>query len=58
LKFRIVYTYRAIKDIEKLDPATRHRIEKALLRFEEDPLVHAEKLIDSRLGTYRFRLGS
>jgi len=58
LKFRLVYTHRAIKDIEKLDPATRHRIDKALLRFAEDPLVHAEKLIDPRLGTYRFRVGA
>jgi mRNA interferase RelE/StbE len=28
------------------------------LRFEEDPLIHAEKLIDSRFGTYRFRVGA
>ena len=58
MKFRVVYTHRAIKDIEKLDPATRHRIDKAMLRYEEDPLAHAEKLIDPRLGTYRFRIGS
>ena len=58
MKFRVVYTHRAIKDIEKLDPATRHRIDKAMLRYEEDPLAHAEKLTDPRLGTYRFRIGS
>lgn len=58
MKFRLVYTHRAIKDIEKLDSATRHRIYKAMLRYEEDPLAHAEKLIDPRLGTFRFRIGS
>ena len=58
MKFRVVYTHRAIKDIEKLDPATRHRIDKAMMRYEEDPFAHAEKLIDARLGTYRFRIGS
>ena len=58
MKFRLVYTQRAIKDIEKLDLATRKRIDKALMRYEEDPLAHAEKLTDPRLGTYRFRIGS
>jgi mRNA interferase RelE/StbE len=51
LKFRVVYTRRAIKDIEKLDAATRHLLDKAMLKYEEDPLAHGEKLIDPRLGT-------
>ena len=58
MKFRLVYTHKAIKDIEKLDPATKHRLYKAMVRYEEDPLPYAEKLTDPRLGTYRFRIGS
>lgn len=27
------------------------------MRYEEDPLKYAEKLIDSELGNYRFRVG-
>jgi mRNA interferase RelE/StbE len=57
LTYRLVYTQKAIKDIQKLEPKTRQRIGKTLLRFEQDPLNHAEKLIDPRLGTYRFRVG-
>jgi mRNA interferase RelE/StbE len=57
LKYRLVYTHRAIKDIQKLDESTKRRIGKALLKYEEDPLTYAEKLTDPRLGTYRFRIG-
>ncbi len=57
MKYRLVYTHRAIKDIERLDAKIKRRIGKALLRYEEDPLKYAERLTDSRLGTYRFRIG-
>ncbi len=57
MKYRLVYTHRAIRDIERLDAKIKRRIGKALLRYEEDPLKYAERLTDSRLGTYRFRIG-
>jgi mRNA interferase RelE/StbE len=57
VKYTLVYTHRAIKDIERLDPKIKRRIGKTLLRYEGDPLKYAERLTDSRLGTYRFRIG-
>ena len=54
---RLVYTHRAIKDIQKLEPQVKARIGKALLRFEADPLGHAKPLTNADLGTYRFRVG-
>ena len=57
MKYKLVYTLRAIKDIERLDLRTKERIGKALLRYEEDPLRHAERLTEPKLGTYRFRIG-
>jgi len=57
LRYRLVYTQRAIRDIQKLDESTKKRIGKALLKLEEDPLRYVEKLTDSRLGAYRFRIG-
>ncbi len=53
----LVYTHRAIKDIEKLEPDVKKRIGKTLRRYESDPLSYAEKLSDPKLGTYRFRIG-
>ncbi len=57
MKYKLVYTQRAIKDIRKLEPSIKKRIGRAMVRYEEDPLKYAEKLIDPRLGTYRFRIG-
>ncbi len=57
MTYKLVYTQRAIKDIRKLEQSTKKRIGRALVGYEEDPLKYAEKLIDPRLGTYRFRIG-
>ena len=57
MKYGLLYTRRAEKDILKLDPEIKERIGKSLLRFSKDPLKFAEKLTDSSLGTYRFRVG-
>lgn len=38
MNYRLVYTQRAIKDIQKLEQNVKSRIGKALLRFEADPL--------------------
>ena len=55
--YRLVYTRRAERDIKKLEPKTKDRIGKALLRYIEEPLRFAEKLSDPILGEYRFRMG-
>ena len=57
MSYDLVYTQRAIRDIEKLDPKIKKRIGKVLLRYKEEPLRYAGKLTDSKLGTYRFRIG-
>ena len=57
MSYRLVYTRRAIKDIQKLEQFVKIRIGKALLRFEADPLSHATGLTNTDLGTYRFRIG-
>jgi mRNA interferase RelE/StbE len=57
LRYQLLYTKRAAKDIRKLDPEEKQRIGKALLRYAEDPLKFAERLTDPKLGTYRFRVG-
>ena len=57
MKYDLVYTQRAVKDIEGLDHKIKDRIGKTLLRYKVDPLRHAERLTDSSLGSYRFRVG-
>lgn len=57
MKYELVYTARAVKDIKNLDENVKQRIGKTIIRYKEDPLEYAEKLTDSTLGTYRFRIG-
>ncbi|MGH7233277.1 MAG: type II toxin-antitoxin system RelE family toxin [Nitrospiraceae bacterium] len=57
MTYRLIYTHRAIRDIEALDLSIRQRIGKTLLRYQTDPLKYAEKLKHSELGSYRFRIG-
>ncbi len=57
MKYGLVYTRRAERDIRKLERKTRDRIGNTLLRYVEDPLRFAEKLTDPFLGQYRFRIG-
>lgn len=57
MKYRLVYTRRAERDIRSLDPSMRERLGKSLLQYSEDPIKHAEKLTDSSLGDFRFRIG-
>lgn len=58
MKYRLVYTNRAIKDIRRLESKAKNRIGKTLLRYEQDPLKYAESLTESKLGAYRFRIGN
>lgn len=51
------YTSRVEKDIKKLDSYVKRRIGKALLKLQNNPLEYSEKLTDSKIGTYRFRIG-
>lgn len=59
MKYRVVFAKSAKRDIEKLDTVTRQRIAKKLdyFRNQEDPLYQARQLVDTRLGTYRYRVG-
>lgn len=42
---------------DALDTSVQPRIGKTLLRYELNPLKHAESLKQSELGSYRFRIG-
>ncbi len=57
MKYRLLYTQSAARDIQRLDPDIKGRLGKTLLRYEKDPLKYAERLTQSKLGSYRFRIG-
>ena len=55
--YEIVFTKKAIADIEKLDDSTRSRISQKLKDYSVTPFKFAHKLSDTKIGTYRFRIG-
>ena len=57
MKYRLVYTQKAVRDIDRLDSRVKNRIGTTLLRFKDNPLQYAERLTNSALGGYRFRIG-
>jgi mRNA interferase RelE/StbE len=56
--YKIILADRAVKDIERLDVATKKRIGEKLKLFSSDPLNYAKKLINPKIGSYRFRIGN
>ena len=57
MRYNLVYTQRAVRDIKKLDNTIKRRVGEILLRYKDKPLDYAETLKDSGLGMYRFRIG-
>jgi mRNA interferase RelE/StbE len=57
LSYRLVYTQKAVRDIDRLDAGVKKRIGAAILRYKDNPLQHSEPLTDPDLGGYRFRIG-
>lgn len=57
MSYRLVYTARAVKDIDRLDVVAKRRLKKALEKLSLSPLEHSTKLINSRIGEYRYRVG-
>ncbi|NUM52196.1 MAG: type II toxin-antitoxin system RelE/ParE family toxin [Candidatus Hydrogenedentes bacterium] len=54
---KLVFTKRAQRDYDCLDTATKKRMLDILKVYAVDPMKHAKKLSQSRLGTYRYRIG-
>lgn len=59
MKYSIVFTKSAQKDIQKLDLLVKKRVQKKLEYFinNEDPLQFAVSLVASEIGMYRWRIG-
>lgn len=57
MRYQLVYTLRAVKDIDKLDAKIKSRIGEALLKHKDHIIAQSTRLTDPRIGTYRFRVG-
>ena len=57
MAYTLVYTERAARDIRKLDIVARKRLRKVLYKLRENPIESSTKLINPKIGEYRFRVG-
>jgi mRNA interferase RelE/StbE len=57
MNFEVFLSKRAEKDFLNLDEQTRFHIKEKILSYAFNPFIHARKLSNSNLGTYRFRIG-
>jgi len=55
--YKILFTKRALKDLEKIDIKTKTRIGNKIKLLTNDPIGSSKKLSTSIIGTYRFRVG-
>ncbi len=56
MTYEIVFTKRAVKDLEKLEQQVKERIISKLKEFKDVPLNHAKKLTQPKLGSFRFKI--
>lgn len=57
MTYRIVLTRRAVKDLEKLGEKEKKRILLKIKELEENPTSKSRKLTDSKIGSYRQKIG-
>jgi mRNA interferase RelE/StbE len=57
MSYSLVYTHSAAKDIAKLDSIAKKRLKKKLELLASDPHHYSKKLVNSCIGTYRYRVG-
>lgn len=54
---KVVLSNRAQRDLRKLDEAAQRRIVEKLQEYAVDPVKYARKLMNPKIGAYRFRIG-
>ena len=55
--YKVVFTQKALKDLENIDRGVQNRIATKLKEYAKDPIKYSRKLTHSKIGGYRFRIG-
>jgi len=58
VKYKLVYTKNAFKDIKKLDPVVKKRIKKKVEFYSQKPVIYGKRLLKRFLGCYNWRIGN
>jgi len=55
--YKVVFTKRSLKDLENIDKYIQNRIAIKLKEYTKEPLKYSRKLINHKIGTYRYKIG-
>ncbi len=58
MTYQLLYSNSAFEDIKKLDLIVKKRVKKKIELFAINPLFYAKRLINSSIGSYRWRVGN
>ncbi|MFH1957472.1 MAG: type II toxin-antitoxin system RelE/ParE family toxin [bacterium] len=57
MKYTLVYTNRAAKDVKKLDTVQKKKLAKKIANLRNQPQKISKKLLHPKLGAFRYRIG-
>ncbi|MFH1352793.1 MAG: type II toxin-antitoxin system RelE/ParE family toxin [bacterium] len=57
MKYALVYTNSAAKDVKKLDTVQKKKLAKKIVNLRKHPQKISKKLLHPKLGTFRYRIG-
>lgn len=57
MAYQLLYSKKALQDIRKLDTVVKKKIGKKIQQFSKRPIFNARKIINSKAGQYRWRVG-
>jgi mRNA interferase RelE/StbE len=55
--YKVVFTHRAIRDLKLIDKQLQIQLLNKIKWFSKEPLKYVRKLISTKIGSYRFRIG-
>lgn len=58
MSYNLIFSKDALKAVRKLNAVTKKRFGKKLKQYSQSPLSYAKKLIDLKIGSYRWRIGN
>ncbi|MCH7641174.1 type II toxin-antitoxin system RelE/ParE family toxin [Patescibacteria group bacterium] len=58
MAFNLVYTRSSVRDIKKFDRVVKKKIKKKIEIYSKSPKKNARLLINSRIGSCRWRVGN
>lgn len=58
MSYKLVFSKTALKEIKNLDSIVKKKLGKKIKQYSKAPFGYAKRLADTRMGTYRWRIGN